>query len=238
MANKFKLLKIDDEFEKVEELNNVVKVEEKVSTKVGTKVEEKVEEKVVEKVSTKVEEKVQEKVEEKVEEKVDTEVEESEKMKEYDSSSSEDDEEDDEEEESDEDEDEEDSNHKKWCACSCRHSDTEDESDEEEEEEEEKEEENKNDFIYVLYDNNSVKTYSECYDTLNEHLEKLIKETTTNYIHLGEIYVHPETKKDGDYYKLFFFKNSNSLIFRYFAIYTIFFIVFTIALHVLQHQNF
>jgi hypothetical protein len=60
----------------------------------------------------------------------------------------------------------------------------------------------------VLYDNNRVRTYSESYDTLNEHLEKLIKETTTSYIHLGEIYVHPETKRDGDYYKLFFFQKN------------------------------
>ena len=84
-----------------------------------------------------------------------------------------------------------------------RHSD-----DESEEESESESEEDNTNFIYVLYDNDRVKTYSECYDKLNEYLEKMIKETTTKYIHLGEIYVHPEIKKDGDYYKLFFIQKN------------------------------
>ena len=189
MANKFNLLKIDDESDVVDtDVVDTEKVDtEKVSTeKVSTeKVEtEKVE---TEKVST---------------EKVSTEVEECDKLKEYDpSSDSDSDESDSDSEESDEESDEESENKKRWCACSLRHSD--DESDEESE----SEEDNTN-FIYVLYDNDRVKTYSECYDKLNEYLEKMIKETTTKYIHLGEIYVHPEIKKDGDYYKLFFIQKN------------------------------
>ena len=60
------------------------------------------------------------------------------------------------------------------------------------------------DFIYVLYDNDHVKTYSESYDKLNDYLEKLIKNTASKYIHLGDIYVHPEIKKEGNYYKVCF----------------------------------
>ena len=185
MANKFNLLKIDDE-------SDVVDTEKVETEKVET---EKVE---TEKVET-----------EKVEtEKVETEVEECDKLKEYDPSSDSESEESDEDgsEESDsesEESDEESEKKKRWCACSLRHSD-----DESEEESESESEEDNTNFIYVLYDNDRVKTYSECYDKLNEYLEKMIKDTTTKYIHLGEIYVHPEIKKDGDYYKLFFIQKN------------------------------
>jgi len=180
MANKFNLLKIDEDSEKVDA--------------------EKVE---IEKVDA-------EKVEtEKVEiEKVFTEVEESEKLKEYDSPSEWDSTEDESESDISEESDEESEQKKKWCACSFRHEEESEEENEEETEEETEEEDDNTDFIYVLYDNDRVKTYSESYEALNEYLEKMIKETTTKYIHLGEIYVHPETKKDGDYYKLFFFQKN------------------------------
>ena len=63
-------------------------------------------------------------------------------------------------------------------------------------------------FIYLLYDNNNVETFSESYSKINEHLEKMIKNTTTKFINLGNIYVNPEIKDDGKYYNITFIQKN------------------------------